>query len=176
MKTILLSILLLISAPGVALSGNDLPRDRDNPPARTDATDPVADLPDGRTARVSELLIQAVSLVGVKYRRGGDSLDDGFDCSGFVRHVFAESLSLSLPRSAFAMSKLGNPVDARELLPGDLLFYNTQKRRNSHVALYVGEGRFVHAPSRGKRVEIVAMSDAYWTRRFNGARRLVEAD
>ena len=126
------------------------------------------------SARIDNMLMHALSLIGVKYRFGGSSFDSGFDCSGFVRHVFAENLSMDLPRNALAMSKLGKPIEKDALLPGDLLFYDTLKRRFSHVAIYLGEGRFVHAPSRGKRVEIVDMSDAYWAKRFNGARRLVE--
>ena len=123
---------------------------------------------------IQNMLIHAISLIGVKYRYGGGSLEGGFDCSGFVRHVFAEALLRDLPRSSFEMSKMGAAIDEDALMPGDLLFYNTLKRRFSHVAIYLGEGRFVHAPSRGKSVEIASMSDTYWKKRFNGARRLVD--
>ena len=122
-----------------------------------------------------EALIYALSLIGVKYRYGGNTAETGFDCSGFIRHVFAETLALSLPRSSYAMSKLGERIEQDNLQPGDLVFYNTLKRSFSHVGLYLGDGRFVHAPSRGKTVEIVDMDDTYWRRRFNGARRLVAA-
>ena len=125
---------------------------------------------------IQDMLMHAISLIGVKYRYGGGSLEGGFDCSGFVRHVFTETLSRDLPRSSFEMSKLGTAIDENTLMPGDLLFYNTLKRRFSHVAIYLGEGRFVHAPSRGKSVEIASMSDTYWRKRFNGARRLVERE
>ena len=114
----------------------------------------------------------ALSLIGVKYRYGGNSAEKGFDCSGFVKHVFSETLSLPLPRSVIAMSKAGLKIDPNNLQPGDLVFYKTLKRAFSHVGLYIGEGRFVHAPSRGKTVEIVEMSDTYWRKRFNGARRV----
>ena len=123
-------------------------------------------------APVGETLIYAFSLIGVKYRYGGNSAAKGFDCSGFVSHVFSETLSLPLPRSAIAMSKAGLQIDQSQLQPGDLVFYKTLKRAFSHVGLYIGDGRFVHAPSRGKTVEIVEMSDAYWRKRFNGARRV----
>ena len=126
-----------------------------------------------RLSRVPDLLIHAISLIGVKYKFGGNSAQSGFDCSGFVRHVFAESLALELPRSSYAMGKLGETVEKDALQPGDLVFYNTLRRSFSHVGIYLGEGRFVHAPSRGKRVEIVDMSDTYWKKRYNGARRLV---
>lgn len=128
------------------------------------------------TDRVQNLLIHAISLIGVKYKYGGSSADAGFDCSGFVRHVFAESAAIELPRSSYAMGTLGESVATDDLRPGDMVFYNTRRRNFSHVGIYLGEGRFVHAPSRGKSVEIVDMSDHYWKRRFNGARRLVSDD
>lgn len=126
--------------------------------------------------RMQNLLMHALSSIGVNYQFGGNGPEQGFDCSGFVRHVFGEALAMELPRSSIEMSKVGNPVEQSELLPGDLLFYNTLKRRFSHVGIYLGEGRFVHAPSRGKGVEIVDMSDTYWKKRFNGARRLVDPE
>lgn len=124
-------------------------------------------------ASIAETLLYAFSLIGVKYRYGGKDADTGFDCSGFIRHVFAETLSLALPHSAYAMSKLGNPIEKDGLQPGDLVFYKTRKHAFSHVGLYIGDGRFVHAPSRGKTVEIVEMDNSYWRKRFNGARRLI---
>ena len=126
--------------------------------------------------RLQNLLMHAISLIGVKYKYGGNSAEAGFDCSGFVRHVFAHSAAIELPRSSYAMGKLGESVIDDDLRPGDLVFYNTLRRNFSHVGIYLGEGRFVHAPSRGKSVEIVAMSDHYWKRRFNGVRRLVSGD
>ena len=126
--------------------------------------------------RLQNLLIHAISLIGVKYKYGGSSADAGFDCSGFVRHVFAESTAIELPRNSYAMGKLGDSVEKDDLRPGDLVFYNTLRRSFSHVGIYLGEGRFVHAPSRGKSVEIVDMSATYWKKRFNGARRLVGAN
>ena len=122
---------------------------------------------------IPETLIYAFSLIGVKYRYGGKSADTGFDCSGFIRHVFAETLALALPHSSYAMSRLGNNIEKDGLQPGDLVFYKTLKRSFSHVGLYIGDNRFVHAPSRGKTVEIVDMDNAYWRKRFNGARRVI---
>ncbi len=146
------------------------------PPARDVAApaELTRNAPSAAAARIQNLLMHALSSIGVKYQFGGNRLEQGFDCSGFVRHVFGEALALELPRSSVEMSKVGSPVELNELLPGDLLFYNTLKRRFSHVGIYLGEGRFVHAPSHGKSVEIVDMSDAYWKNRFNGARRLVD--
>jgi cell wall-associated NlpC family hydrolase len=145
-------------------------------PTISSAAEPAANMTPAGSPQVQNLLMHALSSIGVKYQIGGSRLDQGFDCSGFVRHVFGEALARELPRSAVEMSKVGNPVELNQLLPGDLLFYDTLKRRYSHVAIYLGEGRFVHAPSRGKSVEIVSMSDAYWIRRFNGARRLIDPE
>jgi cell wall-associated NlpC family hydrolase len=121
---------------------------------------------------VSEVLVYALSLVGVQYRFGGDSVTTGFDCSGFVRHVFSEVAAHMLPRRAEEMGRIGTHVAKDELAPGDLVFYNTLRRPFSHVGIYLGEGRFVHSPSAGRSVEIVNMQDNYWTRRYNGARRV----
>ena len=127
-------------------------------------------------AHASEIVLRALSMIGVKYKFGGSTIEHGLDCSSFVRHVFAEAVAMALPRSSFEMSKLGAEVDVTAIAPGDLVFYNTLNRRFSHVAIYLGDGRFVHAPSRGKRVEIVDMTDRYWQKRFNGARRLLAAE
>ncbi len=141
---------------------------------------PMAEVTEGLPApasnRLQNMLIHAISLIGVKYKFGGSSAQSGFDCSGFVRHVFAESVALELPRSTYAMGREGRSVKSEELRAGDLVFYNTLHRTFSHVGIYLGEGRFVHAPSRGKSVEIVDMSDSYWKKRFNGARRLLADD
>lgn len=135
--------------------------------------EPASEVESARPNRVPDLLIHAISLIGVQYKFGGDSEQSGFDCSGFVRHVFAQSLSMQLPRSSYAIAKTGEPVEKDELQPGDLVFYNTLHRSFSHVGIYLGEDRFVHSPSRGKSVEIVDMNDSYWKKRFNGARRFV---
>ncbi len=135
-------------------------------------TEPLAELTAPQPARLQSLLIHAISLIGVKYKFGGSSAESGFDCSGFVRHVFAESMALDLPRNSYAIAQLGTSVNRDDLQPGDLVFYNTRRRAFSHVGIYLGEGRFVHAPSRGKSVEIVDSADQYWRKRFNGARRV----
>lgn len=119
-------------------------------------------------------LEKALGLLGIRYRRGGSNPESGFDCSGFVSHVFREGLGLDLPHSAKAMSLAGEVVAKDELQPGDLVFFNTMRRAFSHVGIYLGENRFVHAPRRGGRVRIEDMSGRYWTKRFNGARRFAE--
>ncbi len=124
------------------------------------------------TEPVESTLDKALDLLGIRYRWGGTSPESGFDCSGFVRHVFREGLGLDLPRSSRELSKSGEPVAKDELQPGDLVFFNTMRRAFSHVGIYLGDNLFVHAPRRGGRVRIDDMSGRYWTKRFNGARRV----
>jgi cell wall-associated NlpC family hydrolase len=123
--------------------------------------------------RASGLTVAAMDLVGVRYRRGGTSTETGFDCSGFTRHVFETSLGLVLPRRVDEQATAAGLVAVKrdDLRPGDLVFFNTLKRTFSHVGIYIGDNRFVHAPSHGKDVRTDDMSFAYWARRFTGARR-----
>lgn len=123
-------------------------------------------------SRASELVIQAMSLLGVPYKRGGTTEEKGFDCSGFVRHMFEKSVGLVLPRRAEEQAKVTEEINRSELKPGDLVFFNTMKRTFSHVGIYVGDGKFIHAPRPGKSVRVDDMREAYWQKRFNGARRV----
>jgi cell wall-associated NlpC family hydrolase len=122
----------------------------------------------------SDVVVQALSLLGTPYRFGGSSPGVGFDCSGLVRHVFAAVLDRDLPRRAEEISAVGQPVSRADLQPGDLVFFDTLRRAFSHVAIYIGEGRFIHAPARNGRVRIEGLDDRYWATRFNGARRVIE--
>lgn len=119
-----------------------------------------------------EVLISALSLTGIKYKYGGNSPETGFDCSGFVRYVFRQAASLTLPHGARALSQLGQAVPIEQLQPGDLVFFNTLKSAFSHVGIYLGDNRFIHAPSAGGGIHVVNMNDEYWAKRFNGARRI----
>jgi cell wall-associated NlpC family hydrolase len=119
-----------------------------------------------------EVLQSALSLSGTPYKYGGNNPQTGFDCSGFVRYVFNQAANLTLPHGARAISQLGKSIPVDQLQPGDLVFFNTLKKAFSHVGIYMGEGRFIHAPSSGGGVHIVDMNDPYWAKRFNGARRL----
>jgi cell wall-associated NlpC family hydrolase len=123
--------------------------------------------------KASDMVLNAMNFLGVPYRRGGTSAEDGFDCSGFTRRVFEMSLGLVLPRRAEeqASAKGMIAVKREELKPGDLVFFNTLKRTFSHVGIYVGEGKFIHAPRTGGHVRVEDMRFAYWASRFNGARR-----
>ncbi|MEI8303579.1 MAG: NlpC/P60 family protein [Burkholderiales bacterium] len=123
--------------------------------------------------RGTELVLRALSLLGVNYKFGGNSPDTGLDCSGLVRHVFREAAGMVLPRRAEEISRAGESIDTTQLQPGDLVFYNTLRRTFSHVGIYIGNGQFVHAPSRGGGVRVEQMSESYWSKRFNGARRVL---
>jgi cell wall-associated NlpC family hydrolase len=130
------------------------------------------------TQHVATQLAQtALTLIGVPYRRGGQSAGSGFDCSGLVRYLYANTVGLVLPRRAVEQAQAATPIDKSELQPGDLVFFNTMRRAFSHVGVYLGDGKFVHAPRPGERVKISDLNDRYWARRFDGARRVLdEAD
>ena len=127
---------------------------------------------DRYATNVQELVVRALSFVGVNYRRGGESPETGFDCSGLVRHVFRESLGLALPRTSRDISRVGETIHREALQPGDLVFFNTLRHGFSHVGIYLGEHRFVHAPASGGEVRVEDMRLNYWSKRFNGARRI----
>lgn len=123
--------------------------------------------------RAQDLAIFALGLIGVDYRFGGNTPEAGLDCSGLVRYVFQQVTGIALPRTSQELSRIGKKVTASDLEIGDLVFFNTRSRPFSHVGIYLGDDRFVHAPSRGGEVEIVSLSANYWRTRFSGARRLV---
>lgn len=119
----------------------------------------------------AEVVYFALTLLGTPYRYGGNEPSTGFDCSGFVRYVFGQTLELQLPRRSQDIQRAGAKTSLDAVQPGDLLFFNTLGHPWSHVAIALGDGRFVHAPARGGRVRIEQLADPYWTARFNGARR-----
>jgi cell wall-associated NlpC family hydrolase len=124
-------------------------------------------------ATQSEVVVHALGFLGVPYKRGGNSPESGgLDCSGFVKAVYAQVLSISLPRTSAEQAKKTIQVANDELRPGDLVFFNTLRRAFSHVGIYVGEGKFVHSPKPGAEVRVEDMQVRYWKTRFNGARRV----
>ncbi|XVJ71739.1 MAG: C40 family peptidase [Rhizobacter sp.] len=146
-----------------------------------DAVDPIANF-----ARVpgsglvqqmrdgaSDMVLTAMNFLGVPYKRGGNTEETGFDCSGFTRFVFEKTLGLVLPRRADEQAQSNSllTIAREELKPGDLVFFNTLRRTFSHVGIYVGEGKFIHAPRAGALVRVEDMRVAYWNQRFTGARR-----
>jgi cell wall-associated NlpC family hydrolase len=151
MKSILLLSILLLSACASV---------------KNDSRTPYSD------AAAGDLTSYARSLVGIHYKYGGNSPDSGFDCSGFVVHVFRHTLGIKLPRSSYEISRVGQTISTGNLRAGDLVFFNTLHRKFSHVGIYLGDDRFIHAPSSGGRVRTENMRDAYWERHYEGARRI----
>ena len=126
------------------------------------------------TSNAQDLILKGLQLVGIHYRRGGTSEDSGLDCSGFVQLVYKDAVGLLLPRTAREQSQVGSVVDKSELKPGDLVFFNTMRRAFSHVGIYLGDNHFLHSPRTGAEVRVEDMSQGYWVKRYNGARRVVE--
>lgn len=120
----------------------------------------------------ADLISTAMGFLGVPYRRGGTDSLTGFDCSGFVVALYKESLGLVLPRTAAEQANSTQSIDVADLQPGDLVFFNTMRRTFSHVGVYVGDGKFIHAPRTGAQVRVEDMGISYWQTRFNGARRV----
>ncbi|MEQ1555451.1 MAG: C40 family peptidase [Gallionella sp.] len=114
----------------------------------------------------------AQSLIGTPYKYGGSSPDTGFDCSGFVVHVYRETRGLNLPRSSQSLATQGQDLNRDELTAGDLVFFNTRRKKFSHVGIYLGDNTFIHAPSRGGSVRIDELSNPYWRKAYNGARHI----
>ncbi len=118
------------------------------------------------------LLAAAMGLRDIRYVRGGNDPSTGFDCSGFVRYVFAHAIGLQLPSTSAAQFLAGTKVKRADIKPGDLVFFHTRGRHHiSHVGIYISNGRFIHSPTTGKSVEISSLDDGYWAKRFAGAKR-----
>lgn len=128
--------------------------------------------PAGEDGKVKTVLQKALALLGTPYRWGGTDPDKGFDCSGLVGYVFRNALGIELPRVSRDMARNGQLVtDRAKLAAGDLVFFG-RKGRVNHVGIYLGDGRFVHAPSRGKDVTVSELDTGYWSGRFLQARRV----
>jgi cell wall-associated NlpC family hydrolase len=128
------------------------------------------------SSEAGQLTSYARSLIGTPYKYGGYSPKTGFDCSGFVDYVFRYAAHISLPHNAQRISRRGLPVKSSHLRAGDLVFYDTNRHAFSHVGIYIGDGRFIHAPSSGGRVRMENMHEAYWKEHYNGARRIALRD
>lgn len=122
--------------------------------------------------KASELVVTALGFLGVPYQRGGNTVETGFDCSGFVRAMYEQTVGLMLPRRAEQQAAATQTIERADLQPGDLVFFNTLQRTFSHVGIYIGQGKFVHSPKPGARVRVENMGVAYWNSRFDGARRV----
>jgi len=127
---------------------------------------------DSVSEQASSLVINAMAFLGVPYKYGGNTVETGFDCSGFVRAVYEQSVGKILPRRSDEQAAATQVIDRSELKPGDLVFFNTMRRAFSHVGIYVGDGKFIHSPRSGSQVRVEDMRMSYWSTRFNGARRV----
>ncbi|GAB3760350.1 C40 family peptidase [Ramlibacter monticola] len=142
---------------------------------RVNVGERVATGADQMAQRASELVGNAMGFLGVRYRRGGSSVETGFDCSGFVKAMYEQTVGLMLPRRAEEQAAATQKIDKKDLQPGDLVFFNTLRRTFSHVGIYVGDNKFIHSPRPGAQVRVDDMGMSYWTRRFDGARRVLAA-
>ncbi|HFB3839566.1 TPA: peptidoglycan endopeptidase, partial [Neisseria gonorrhoeae] len=133
--------------------------------------------PARRAGNADELIGSAMGLLGIAYRYGGTSVSTGFDCSGFMQHIFKRAMGINLPRTSAEQARMGTPVARSELQPGDMVFFRTLGgSRISHVGLYIGNNRFIHAPRTGKNIEITSLSHKYWSGKYAFARRVKKND
>lgn len=119
------------------------------------------------------LVLHAMAHIGLPYTWGGTTFQEGFDCSAFVQAAFRHSVGVALPRTTAEQARATQPIAAKALQPGDLVFFNTLGPRYSHVGIYIGDGRFVHSPRSGAHIRIERLQVSYWQRRFTGARRVI---
>ena len=148
-----------------------------NVPMKVESAVPKASVKPSPTATVegdwrNEVVLRALSLLGVNYRFGGNTPEAGLDCSGFVRLVVKDAIGMVLPRRSEEISYASREIISDDLKPGDLVFFNTLKKAFSHVGIYIGNNQFIHSPSAGGSIRVDTLDKQYWTSRFNGARRL----
>ncbi|MBP9741904.1 MAG: C40 family peptidase [Burkholderiales bacterium] len=124
---------------------------------------------------IGSMLLQSVSLIGIPYKWGGNTPQQGMDCSGFIRYVFKKSLGINLPRTAGEMAKVGKRVSIDELEPGDLIFFNTKRGYNTHMGMYIGNNKFIQAPHTGADIQVTELNSS-WRSKINGAKRIVQED
>jgi cell wall-associated NlpC family hydrolase len=142
---------------------------------RQSVSDKASEVRQSVSHTASDLVVNAMGFLGVPYKRGGNTAETGFDCSGFVRAMYEQTVGLMLPRKAEQQAAATEKIDKSDLKPGDLVFFNTMKRAFSHVGIYVGDGKFIHSPKPGSEVRVEDMTKTYWEHRFNGARRVSTA-
>lgn len=141
---------------------------------RTNVGNRVSDSASHVANRASELVVNAMGYLGVPYRRGGNSAATGFDCSGFVRAMYEQTVGMILPRRAKEQAAATQKIDRQDLQPGDLVFFNTLRHAFSHVGIYIGDNKFIHSPKPGAQVRVEDMAVPYWSSRFDGARRVLQ--
>ncbi len=173
MRFFLLPACLLIAFAAHAMPQQDQPEELDAMVTDKGVMSQLHQVRQTVVARTSDLVVTAIGFLGVPYRRGGNTAETGFDCSGFVRAMYNQTVGHLLPRRAEEQAAATQKIDRDDLKPGDLVFFNTMRRAFSHVGIYVGDGKFIHAPRTGAEVRVESMNGSYWQRRFNGARRVL---
>jgi len=170
------------SAPPRAATDTRLPGYKAPPPARINELGLPADEPETAkpaTTRPGERDMGYIAartaerFIGIPYQWGGNTVVDGMDCSGFTRAVY-NLCGISIPRTSREQFKAGNPVEKNSLRDGDLVFFGSSESSINHVGIYVGNGKFVHAPKRGEEIKIASIDESYFERRFVGARRYIQ--
>ena len=172
--TLLIASALLLAASAHAAPGNSSD-DMDKLMADKGFLTQIDQVRQSVTLKASELVVNAMGFLGVPYKRGGNNAETGFDCSGFVRAIYQQSVGLLLPRRAEEQAAATQTIAKNDLKPGDLVFFNTLRRAFSHVGIYVGDNKFIHSPKPGAEVRVENMGISYWQTRFNGARRVAAA-
>ncbi len=119
------------------------------------------------------MVVYALGLLGTGYRFGGRNPEAGLDCSGMVSYIVQEISGQRLPHNAAQIASMTRPIKVSELRPGDLVFFNTLNRKHSHMGIYMGDGRFIHAPSSRGQIRVEKLDNTYFRPRIDGARRLV---
>jgi len=153
------------------LSGcGSLPRAPESTPSRSNH---LPDFSLSTSAGLEDISIHAISLIGTPYTWGGNTPQGGFDCSGLVVYVISQTRQQKLPRTSNELGKIGHSLQKQAPAPGDLVFFNTLNDPYSHVGIYVGQGRFVHAPKTGGTVRLDSIESSYWGPRYTEARRVI---
>ena len=134
----------------------------------------ITQAPRAVSGHATEVVMYAMSLIDTGYRFGGKNPEAGLDCSGMVSYIFDQAAGLKVQGSAADIARRGRPIGRHELRPGDLVFFNTMNRPFSHVGIYIGNDRFVHAPSTNGRVRIEQMGSRYFAQRYEAARTLLD--
>jgi cell wall-associated NlpC family hydrolase len=165
-----IAVMALSAAALLAACGGGPPA-RPTPPAATARAWAV--VPPADPVRANAVLMRAISLVGTPYRYGGNTPEGGFDCSGLVNYVYRDMLDLRLPRTSRDLAAYQGPkIDPDRLAAADLVFFG-RGGQVTHVGIYVGEGRFVHAPSTGGTVRLDHLDGSYWRSHYSGAKRVL---